>query len=343
MMAHNIEKHDIKWHFRAGTGRDEYRLIMYINGKRRKTWLDTTNKAEAIANAKQIINGIRAIQRRLDSDSLDSMKVKYRELKSPPFVKPPTANFYERKIKLFYQFLEELGVDCRADLEDVDMRDFITFLARRYTNESNINTHVRAAKTWLNIFGLDVQAKKEMRQIKEPATQLRIISEQEYHSLLAIANDNYKREIAFLWKSGCRAGEIYNLTWNRVNFKKNTMRIMGKGRERIVTIDHMLLLFADLKKHSRPGNPHVFPGQLVEKRSVSQMGKMFRTYSERIGLDPVILPQHFRQTAATRMLEAGVPEVIIRSQLGHVKINTTEKHYLQIGERLKAAAMDALK
>ena len=271
------------------------------------------------------------------------MKAKFVERTSPPFVKATTAAFYHRKICAFYEFLDERGVQFRSDIEELDMGEFIGFLAARYDKESTINTHVRTAKVWLNIFDLDQQAKKEMKQIKEPPTELRIISQQDYQRLLAEANDDYKLQIAFLWKSGCRAGEVYSLQWKHLNFKQNTMKVTGKGKQRIVSIDHMLILFEEIKRHRKPGNPYVFPGKIVEKKSVCQMGEMFRQYSERAGIDPVILPQNFRQTAATRMLEAGVPEVIIRSQLGHVKINTTEKHYLKIGDSLKAAAMESLK
>jgi integrase len=215
---------------------------------------------------------------------------------------------------------------------------FMTFLTDLYPNPSTANMVIRACKTFFNMFDFHNHATK-LKPLKEPKTEVRIVSPEEYEKLLGVASEKMRQIITFFWKTGCRSGEVSRIKWNDINFKTQTMRINGKGRERIVFIAHMLELLDEIP---RGKSGFVFENQYGKQTDPRSFAQLMSRCSVKAAIKPKIRPQHFRQTAATRLLKGGASELVIRAQLGHVKIDTTEKHYLDIDDEMKKSAMSIL-
>ena len=82
--------------------------------------------------------------------------------------------------------------------------------------------------------------------------------------------------------------------------------------------------------NDKPGS-YVFKSQRNEKISVSCIEELFKKYVKQakqsysnLYLEKSYPPHSMRHTAATHMLEAGLPLIYIKNMLGHVSIQTTQ-------------------
>lgn len=338
-------RHAIRLHFRPESKHKEYRLVIYRTdfetGKesRSRIWLDTTDFKTAQRRSSNILANANRLKHSDTRHQLDKMQSDYFLMKSPPHVSERSAVWYKQKIVPLFDYFKKCGFVCKEDLIDFDHVQFKTFLTGLYSNPSTANMVIRASKTFMNMYDFHNHAAK-LTQLKEPRTRIRIISEEEYRLLLETASEQMKNLVSFFWKTGCRSGEVARIRWEDVDMDNETMRVKGKGRERIVSIAHMIDL---LKSLPRGTSGYLFEnqyGRACDPRSFAQL--MWRC-SDKAGISPRIRPQHFRQTTATRLLKGGASELVIRAQLGHVKIDTTEKHYLYIDNEMKKSAMKILK
>ncbi len=168
--------------------------------------------------------------------------------------------------------------------------------------------------------------------------------------------------------TGCRRGEIMGLKWEKVDFKKNQIRIdealkylpdlgtysgdtkTGNTRTLYLPEETMQLLrqqkrdcvelrlknedrwqetgYVFIRDDGRPMNPDSITGWLS-------------SFSKRHDL-PHINPHAFRHTVASVLIADSIDIVTVSKQLGHQKISTTEDFYAHLIEQNKEKATDCL-
>ena len=150
--------------------------------------------------------------------------------------------------------------------------------------------------------------------------------------------------ILLVFETGLRAGEIATLEWE--DYKGNTL-IVRKTESRRHTDDEVIF---DVKEHTKgrdgirtvvltkraieileevkqlnPNGKYIF-----EKNENRMLGSYFSKRLKRVCKYVEINPRSLhkiRKTYATELLDAGIPEKIIISQMGHTNINTTKNYY----------------
>lgn len=142
---------------------------------------------------------------------------------------------------------------------------------------------------------------------------------------------------------GLRRQESLRLDLGDINFCRQTLRVMGKGRkERLMPLSGRLCkLLASYIKDTRP---HLRPFPDEEALWVSSYSgrrltaesilKIVIKYGERVGLEG-LHPHLLRHCCATHMLEAGACLVWIQQFLGHASTESTDLYTRVSPEEMK--------
>lgn len=188
--------------------------------------------------------------------------------------------------------------------------------------------------------------------------------------LKALEAEPLKRQLIthMLLVTGCRRGEIMGLKWDKVDFKKNRVKIdreliisKSKGVHESTTktndIRYLTLpteTMVLLRKHKREqlrlqianGDRWIDTGYVFTQDNGDHMNPDSVTgwlygFSRRHGL-PHINPHAFRHTVASVLLANGTDIVTVAAQLGHASASTTENFYAHIIEENKAKASECI-
>jgi len=153
-----------------------------------------------------------------------------------------------------------------------------------------------------------------------------------------------------LYNTGARVSEVAQLKVGQLDLQSPArVRLLGKGskwrtcplwRQTAKALRTML----DERATSLPSDAPVFMGTAQAPMTRFGIYKRIRHYAKRweASAPPASLirvtPHVFRHTTAVHLLEAGVEVNVIRSWLGHVNLETTNR-YAEITLRMKAEAL----
>lgn len=147
----------------------------------------------------------------------------------------------------------------------------------------------------------------------------------------------YRRAVLLMLYAGLRRSEAADLTWEAIDLRAGTLRVVGKGgRHRIVPLHPRLssaLLAVPPEERRGPVLPSTRTG---ERRAHKAMGLIFEGWLRDEGLD--ISAHQLRHTFASQLLAAGADLESIRQLLGHQSLDVT-KIYLRLDPRQRAAAV----
>jgi len=163
--------------------------------------------------------------------------------------------------------------------------------------------------------------------------------------------------------SGCRKGEILGLTWEDLNFKKNTLNISKtltyglenklliqtpktKKSKRVMPMDERTMAIMkewksqqakDMLKlgyNTMGKNQLVFTNLKNEFINPQKIGQKIKPICKNIDLK-VITPHGFRHTHCSLLFEAGATVKEVQDRLGHSDIQTTMNIYAHVTEKKK--------
>lgn len=174
--------------------------------------------------------------------------------------------------------------------------------------------------------------------------QRAVFTQQEVSVLLRMPDDSRETGIrdkvllSLMYASGARAQEICDLTVGNIQFnpKRAALNIKGKGGKirRIGIPDSCAKILKQYLIHRRVVDvpeKHVFSSQTHEQMTISCIEAIFKKYVKMARNENPSLfheysypPHSMRHTAASHMLEAGVPLVVIKNFLGHASLQSTQ-------------------
>lgn len=170
------------------------------------------------------------------------------------------------------------------------------------------------------------------------------------------AAGSYRHILNGLWESGLRLGELMHMSWDMPN---TIQPVWHRGRLPVLTIpasmqkndteeaipmlpafEALLLKTPEAQRTGWIFNPHLLrPGKKIERPSAEWVGKMITKIGEKAGVivdtgdETKGRPKKFasahdlRRSCAERMLDAGVPPMVIARVLRHASWETTKRHY----------------
>jgi len=308
----------------------EYQITLYNSqGKRRTRWLNTTDKSKAQRILDDTLRQREILRRELFSPLIETLIERYLEERTP-YLRPCSLRSYRFGLKMFRRWLEHRGIVHLESLAQADVRGYVPYLSNKYSPAS-VNVHLRSAAAFCRYYDLDKTAKRHLKQIKTKPKAKRILSQDEIDKLLDVTGGDLKDMILTLSLTGMRRGELLNLTWEQIDFKRRVIRVKGKGeKERLVPL---LPPLAKMFKRRTGTAPFTINA------------RHFNTLFNRAVLAaniPRCTPHDLRRTVATRLLEKGVSDKLIQALLGHTSVDITYTSYLQISDSMRASALQLL-
>jgi site-specific recombinase XerD len=178
---------------------------------------------------------------------------------------------------------------------------------------------------------------KGMKLPAEPLTQAEVLALLGACSSRGSAGLRDQALIVLLWRSGLRIAEALALHPKDLDLERRTVAVLhGKGdRRRVVGIDPTAAAFLERWMRRRAalgiarGRP-VFCVISQPRRGKAMYASVFREklkdLAERAGIEKRVHPHGLRHTHAFELATEGVPVHVIRKQLGHKSLATTERY-----------------
>jgi integrase len=199
--------------------------------------------------------------------------------------------------------------------------------------------------------------------------EAKFLTKEQTRVLVDAARDNrYYVAVRLLAETGLRRGEALALRWENIDLKKQTLWVRGtlarsdrglylsspKTKTSIRQLhlpQHLVDLLASHQlaqnaEITSAGNQYmqkgfVFATKTGEPVDPRNIQRSVHIACKKAGL-PAVSPHTLRHSAATTMLEAGIPIHIVSRQLGHSSINITVDVYGHVSDDGAKAAMETL-
>ena len=157
--------------------------------------------------------------------------------------------------------------------------------------------------------------------------------------------------LSFLYNTGARIQEALDVCPDAIRFESPmSVRLFGKGRkERISPLwpETVALLKALLRRQPRAATEPLFVNRYGDPLGASGARfKLAQYVRAATGIAPslsskAVSPHRFRHASAVHLVAAGVDVTVIRSWLGHVHLDTTNR-YAQANLETKRQALERL-
>ena len=241
-----------------------------------------------------------------------------------------TAHNYRIYLNMFSNYINKQAGEVTTN----DIRDFITYLSEvRHNKNSSIQTVINTLRSFFGWMHTEEYIAKNpttrIKSFKINKKDSRHPLTSEQIELLRDACRTYREKalVEFLYSSGCRVSEAYQINLGDVDFERRCISVIGKGNKRrnlYFSIRAKLMIRQYVLE--RKGGTALFccgrrPYERLGKRSIE---KIIQMIGERAGIAKRVHPHVLRHTLATDLLNAGMDITIIQQILGHSSVGTTE-------------------
>lgn len=237
----------------------------------------------------------------------------------------------------YFYLLRRLAAFTHKQVKDINLNDLRTFLFQEC--EGLKETTMQVKVTYLQSFFkwltdeeiIDKDPSRKLPRIRVPKRLRQALTIEEVERLRLACIDTRERAILeMLFATGCRLSELVGMNVEDLNFKDNSIRVIGKGnKERIVFFNPKTKVHLDKYLEQRKGySEALFIGS---KKPYKRLGnraieKVINKIADRAGFDKSVFPHLFRHTMATLGLQSGASIVTIQNLLGHSSVLTTERY-----------------
>jgi integrase len=322
--------------FRLQRFRDGWAIAVYEGGKRlSRRGLDARDASAASAEFERIVA---ELKRPVDPD-VATIWAAYREDRAGRRI-ALNMDFSGRAILPFFGRMKPESISVKACREYVAMRRKIG------RNNGTIGTelnHLRIALKWAHK-GRMIAHIPAIEMPPKPPAKERYLTRAEASALLDASETPHLRLfIVLAISTAARAGALFDLTWDRVDFDRGLIYLGAmlalrprKGRATVPMTDQCRAALSEARHGALTGFVIEWGGSPV-KSVRTALAKAAR----RAGVDGVS-PHVLRHTAAVWMSESGVPMGEIAAYLGHADSSITERIYAKFSPTYLRGASGAL-
>lgn len=267
---------------------------------------------------------------------------------------PHTIANYKSDFKLFNTYMDSQKImPILPNMQPPIFRRYIHYLKENGYQNSSIRRKINGLKSFFNFLVLvDYIPHSPLKTIVVPNKEKHLpifFSEDQVLLLLRIAKQSTQPDalrdyllIKLIASTGIRRQEAVNLDFKNIDFKNNSIRILGKGnKERFIPIRQELSdeLWLFLQSRVPLSNQAVFVTRTGHRIHASRCHTIFKNLLELAGLDNQGFSLHkLRHSYATMLVSNGAPIQAVQLLLGHQSVSTTTVYAHTSAEHLKAAA-----
>lgn len=242
----------------------------------------------------------------------------------PKQVGPTTAGYVNA-------FVDKHASDYVVDIMPIDVTKTCQ---RPGLSGSTVRREINAVQGFLNFIriGLNLQPYRISKPQSNPPRSTKF-SDADKNKIMEVCEDLHPwfvPHLTFLFATGARRGEMCKLTWGDIQFDekgepdvvllRSQKGAHGTVMVRPVPISSSLKpMIAAMRALRRPKPEHrVFFSQMGQPiNNPGLVNKVFGDLVEAAGLSS-LTPHDVRRTFGTKLLDKGVPDIIITNLLGHV-------------------------
>ena len=242
-------------------GRDKYRAYFKYQGKQYSKIVKT--KAEGKTWEVKMKEALKKAEAQPPSLMFSAVSAMYLA-DSKARVQPITMQEKYRHLTEFAEFVEH---DFPA--EELDIGTAKAFIAHIQKDKGNKSANrrlgdLKACWNW-HRHALPVNPWKGVKKYPEEEYVKYVPPPEDVEAVLKKASAWQKRLLSFLLSTAARVGEAYQLTWNDVNFERNTVSLWTRKRKggarqsRLVPLSPSLrAMLEDMQAEREADNPYVF-------------------------------------------------------------------------------------
>lgn len=248
-----------------------------------------------------------------------------------------TQRDYLQSVIEWYRFIRER----RQAIED--MRNLNVFLQQRAVGKRTLNHDLSALRTFFRFLEQrdHIPMPRELKEIspKFEAKLPTFFTVEQIEKLLQTPDDMFaaghlseflwrrdKALLELLYGSGIRIGELTRLRCEHVQWDRQLIRVLGKGRkERIVPFGKPALE-ALQALHRYVQTPFLIPNQAGQALTARSAQLTMKKYLEAARLPLNMTPHSCRHSYATHLLQNGADLRVVQELLGHASLSTTQKY-----------------
>lgn len=157
----------------------------------------------------------------------------------------------------------------------------------------------------------------------------RFLTPDEQQRLLDVCSNHMKDILQIALNTGMRRGEILGLMWEWIDFDENIIHLpqthTKTNRARKVPINDIVRKIFLERKLLSGGSEFVFPSEESKTGHLEWLRRSFSTACKLAKIEDLRF-HDLRHTAATRLVESGIPLHAVAKLLGHSTVRVTERY-----------------
>jgi integrase len=229
-------------------------------------------------------------------------------------------------IRLAHQFSLEFGKVEALKLTSHQILSWLeSFGNKPNTVARKINT-IKAMLKYCEERGLDVP-KLNLVKPKFDDARVRWLTVSERDALINAMPEGVRDHVRFLFFTGCRLGEMFSLTSDKVQSDglhfATRKGVSGRSRVRKVPVAREIEL--DIQRRSRSGRKYLYGTSTNTKINRNNFYREFKKGLKAAGIED-FTPHDCRHTFASLLIQKGVGEQVIATLLGHATTEMTRRY-----------------
>lgn len=271
-----------------------------------------------------------------------------------------TLRNYISDIEIFFEYLKEhnITINDERDLERLEPIDIRGFLASRFRINKSTSTQRRlsAIKTFYKFLIKRALIKNNPSEVisspkSEKALPKAISVDEVFQLIHSIDRDDVlslrdRAMVELMYGSGLRVSELVSVNLSDIDFKSQTLKVLGKGeKERIVPLGSYSIEAINeyLKKRSellKGETDALFVNNRGKRITTRQVARIIKKYLNKCAIKKNVSPHTLRHSFATHLLGSGADIRFIQELLGHSSLSTTQRyarasieHLMQVYDR----------
>jgi integrase len=157
----------------------------------------------------------------------------------------------------------------------------------------------------------------------------RVLTIEEEKRLLEVSPIHLKHVIQIALNTGMRRGEILGLQWDWIDFEENYIYLpqthTKSQKSRKIPINEIVRRILLERKLLSGGSQFVFPSEESKTGHLNWLKRSFTTACKNAKIEDLRF-HDLRHTAATRLVESGIPLHAVAKLLGHSTVRVTERY-----------------